>query len=276
MTTTFAISNQKGGVAKTTSCFTIAACLAEMGKHTLVVDLDPQAHLTIAAGYDPDQIEQSVADLLLLEKQTCDWSQFLLPTAQQNLYLLAADLRLAQVERQIGERQGYEVLLQDALEPLKNSLPLPNSRDNFLSFGFDYILFDCPPSMGTITILALTAANWALVPLQAEYFASRGLYRLLDVIEAVQEHTNPALDYAIFVTMYDGRNRISQKVFEEVHQHFEEKILTTPIRVDTRLRECSIAGEPVTLYAPHTRASQEYRILTNELIEYIQSQEQIK
>jgi chromosome partitioning protein len=111
------------------------------------------------------------------------------------------------------------------------------------------------------------------VPVQAEYFASRGLLRLLDVIEAVQKHTNPALDYAIFITMFDGRNRISQRVLEELHQHFKDKILPTPIRMDTRLRESPIAGEPVILYAPRTRASQEYRALTSELLGQIQSKE---
>ncbi len=273
MTITFAISNQKGGVAKTTSCFSIAACLAEKGYRTLVVDLDPQAHLTMAAGYDPDNLEKTVVDLLLASGGQADWTGVRLETALENLHLLPGDLRLAHIERQFAEQEGYEYLLRQILEPLSSTLAQDGSIQQNSLGAYDYILLDCPPSMGTLTILALTAADWALVPVQAEYFASRGLLRLLDVIEAVQKHTNPALDYAIFVTMFDGRNRISQRVLEELLQHFKDKILPTPIRMDTRLRESPIAGEPVILYAPRTRASQEYRALTSELLGQIQSKE---
>lgn len=273
MTITFAISNQKGGVAKTTSCFSIAACLAEKGYRTLVVDLDPQAHLTMAAGYDPDNLEKTVVDLLLDSGGQVDWTSVRLKTALENLHLLPGDLRLAHIERQFAEQEGYEYLLRQILEPLSSTLAQDGSIQQNSLGAYDYILLDCPPSMGTLTILALTAADWALVPVQAEYFASRGLLRLLDVIEAVQKHTNPALDYAIFVTMFDGRNRISQRVLEELLQHFKDKILPTPIRMDTRLRESPIAGEPVILYAPRTRASQEYRALTSELLGQIQSKE---
>ena len=273
MTITFAISNQKGGVAKTTSCFSIAACLAEKGYRTLVVDLDPQAHLTMAAGYDPDNLEKTVVDLLLASGGQADWTGVRLETALENLHLLPGDLRLAHIERQFAEQEGYEYLLRQILEPLSGTLAQDGSIQQNSLGAYDYILLDCPPSMGTLTILALTAADWALVPVQAEYFASRGLLRLLDVIEAVQKHTNPALDYAIFITMFDGRNRISQRVLEELLQHFKDKILPTPIRMDTRLRESPIAGEPVILYAPRTRASQEYRALTSELLGQIQSKE---
>lgn len=273
MTITFAISNQKGGVAKTTSCFSIAACLAEKGYRTLVVDLDPQAHLTMAAGYDPDNLEKTVVDLLLDSGGQVDWTSVRLKTALENLHLLPGDLRLAHIERQFAEQEGYEYLLRQILEPLSSTLAQDGSIQQNSLGVYDYILLDCPPSMGTLTILALTAADWALVPVQAEYFASRGLLRLLDVIEAVQKHTNPALDYAIFITMFDGRNRISQRVLEELLQHFKDKILPTPIRMDTRLRESPIAGEPVILYAPRTRASQEYRALTSELLGQIQSKE---
>ncbi len=273
MTITLAISNQKGGVAKTTSCFAIAACLAEKGYRTLAVDLDPQAHLTMAAGYDPDNLEKTVVDLLLGEDEQPEWGKVIQKTTLENLHLLPGDLRLAHIERQFGERENYEFLLRQTLSPITSSFqPSESTYPNLIS-AYDYILLDCPPSLGTLTILALTAANWAVVPVQAEYFASRGLLRLLDVVEKVQEHTNPALDYVIFVAMYDSRNRISQRVFKEIQQHFEEKILPTPIRLDTRLRESPIAGEPIILYAPRTRASQEYRTLTDELLDQIQSKE---
>ncbi|MGB9672732.1 MAG: ParA family protein [Anaerolineales bacterium] len=274
MTITLAISNQKGGVAKTTSCFSIAACLAEKGHRTLVVDLDPQAHLTMAAGYDADELDHNVVDLLLQDQVNLDWEKYILATPMENLQLLAGDLRLAHIERELNELDNYEYKLSQVLGPLKQGSFGKKGREGL--GDYDYILLDCPPSLGTLTILALTASDWALVPVQAEYFASRGLLRLLDVIEAVKQHTNPALDFAIFVTMYDSRNRISQLVLAELKQHFEGRVLATPIRIDTRLRESPMSGEPVILYAPRTRASQEYRSLTSELLEFIQSKEHEK
>ncbi len=273
MTVIFAVSNQKGGVAKTTSCFSIGACLAELGWHTLVVDLDPQGHLSLAAGFDPDELETSVADLLLAEANELDPSALLLPTAMANLDLLPADLRLATIEQSLSAKQGYEFALLHGLQSLS-----PPQRDQAIppKQEYDAILIDCPPSLGILTVLALTAAQWALIPVQCEYFASRGLLRLLDVIEAVRQHTNPALEYLIFATLFDMRNAISRRVLEELQAHLEPHLLQTVIRLDTRLRESPMAGEPVIQYAPRTRASQEYRALTQELVERTQEKEQSK
>lgn len=259
MTTTFAISNQKGGVAKTTSCFSLAACLAERGYKTLLVDLDPQAHLTMAAGYDPDEVTHSTADTILSQEHSSLPAELIRPTSMPGLDLLPGDLRLAQVERGFFGEEEYEYRLKHHLDTLASQ--------------YDFILLDCPPSMGSLTILALTAADYALVPVQCEYFASRGLLRLLDIIQAVRQHTNPRLDYYIFITMFDGRNLISRRVLEELRQHFEDRLFQTVIRMDTRLRESPIAGEPVVVYAPKTRASQEYRSLSDEILSRIPKKE---
>ena len=261
MTKTFAISNQKGGVAKTTSCFSLAACLAEGGYHTLMVDLDPQAHLTMAAGLDPDEVEFSSADLLGLSASDAFPQDIIHPTGMAGLDLLPGDLRLAQIERSFSAVDGYEFQLKQSIASLASE--------------YDFILLDCPPSMGTLTIQALTAADIALVPVQCEYFASRGLLRLLDIIQAVRQHTNPALDYFVFVTMYDGRNLISRRVLEELQQHFDQRLFQTLIRMDTRLRESPMAGEPVVTYAPRTRAAQEYRSLAEELLARLKQKENI-
>lgn len=273
MTTILAVSNQKGGVAKTTSCFSLGACLAELGWRTLVVDLDPQGHLSLAAGFDPDELEGSVSDLLLSEAASDTAQALLLPTALPNLDLLPADLRLATVEQHLSGKEEYEYTLLRALQRVS---PCQRRDESLAKEKYDAILIDCPPSLGILTILALTAAQWALIPVQCEYFASRGLMRLLDVIDAVRQHTNPTLEYLIFVTLLDVRNAISRRVLEELQGHFEGHLLQTAIRLDTRLRESPLAGEPVILYAPRTRASQEYRTLARELVERLQEKEHIQ
>lgn len=272
MTAILAVSNQKGGVAKTTSCFSLGACLAELNWRTLVIDFDPQGHLSLAAGYDPDELEHSVVDLLLADSPNADPSTRILSTAMPNLDLLPADLRLATVEHSLAEREGYEYALAHGIASL---FPPRRSEQSSAKSKYDAILIDCPPSLGKLTILALTAAQWALIPVQCEYFASRGLLRLLDVIKAVREHTNPSLDYLIFATLFDVRNTISRRVLEELQEHFAGHLLQTVIRLDTRLRESPMAGEPVIQYAPRTRASQEYRALAKELVERLPQKELI-
>ncbi len=273
MTIIIAVSNQKGGVAKTTSCFSLGACLAERGWHTLVVDFDPQGHLSLAAGYDPDELESSVVDLLLADRSQVNPQALILPTAMANLDLMPADLRLATIEQTLTERESYEFALWRGFQSLA---PPQRGEEGPAQSHYDAILIDCPPSLGKLAILALTAAQWALIPVQCEYFASRGLLRLLDVIDAVRQRTNAALDYLIFATLFDVRNAISRRVLEELQEHFAGHLLQTVIRLDTRLRESPMAGEPVIQYAPRTRASQEYRALAQELVERLQVKEQIQ
>jgi chromosome partitioning protein len=253
MTCIIAISNQKGGVAKTTTCFSLGACLAERGQRVLMVDLDSQANLTIANGLDPDELEWSIVDLFQGEVNLgCRQTETLFyPTAMPGLELLPADLRLASLERFLYEQEDYETYLQDLLVPWKER--------------YQYILFDCPPALGAMTIVALTAADMVIIPTQCEYYAAQGLMHLLDIAHAVQQRTNPSLHCFLLVTFYDPRNRMNRRVFNQLQVHFKDHLLKTVINLDARLREAPAVGEPINIYSPKTRASQQYRQLAEEI-----------
>lgn len=249
-----AISNQKGGVAKTTSCISIAAAMVEDGKRVLMVDFDPQANLTTACGLDPEELEWTIADLLIKDDEdpAPPAEEVIQPTTMDGLHLLPSDMRLSALERLIYDQDGYEGILRT----LVNSLS-----------AYEVVLIDCPPSMGALTLMGLSAAQVALVPVQCEYFASRGLMQLVDIIEVVKNQTNPNLVYYVFASMYDQRNLISRQVLDSLREHFSENMFETIIRVDTRLRESAMVGEPIFLYAPNTRAADEYRALAREIIQ---------
>lgn len=249
-----AISNQKGGVAKTTSCISIAAAMAEEGKRVLMVDLDPQANLTTACGFDPDELEWTIVDLLMKDEEepAPPASEIILNSVMEGLELFPADMRLSALERLMYDHNGYEAELKNLLESLED---------------YEVILIDCPPSMGALTLMGLSAAQLALVPVQCEYFASRGLLQLLDIVNVVKEQTNPDLKLQIFASMYDQRNLISRQVLESLQAHFTKEMYETIIRVDTRIRESAMVGEPIQMYAPKTRAAQEYRALAREIIQ---------
>lgn len=253
MTHIIAVSNRKGGVGKTTTCLSLGACLAEMGLRTLVVDLDSQGDLTMAAGLDADEdeMEWTVADLLMPGDAKVTPAAVIRPTAQKGLDILPADVRLAGAERFLYDQNGYEATLGRLLGWLA---------------GYDHILLDCPPSLGAITLMALTAADAVLAPIQCEYYAARRLVSLLDIIAAVRERTNPGLGVMLVATLYDQRNLVARKVLEQLQTRFASNLFHTVIGVDTRLRECPIVGEPIIVYAPNTRASRQYRQLAREFI----------
>lgn len=252
-----AVSNQKGGVGKTTTCLSVGACLAEAGWRTLVVDLDAQADLTLAAGLAPDGVHWTVADLLpqgdtlRINSHSPKAEEAIQPSAITNLDVLPGDPRLAATEHKLYDQQDYETCLKQILPTWQGE--------------YDYILLDCPPSLGALTLIALTAARHLLVPIQCEYYAARAVNRLLEIVDLVQERTNPNLRYYLVATLYDQRNRICRAILEQLRTHFADRLLETVIGVDTRLRECPAVGEPVTLYAPRTRASRQYRALAREL-----------
>jgi chromosome partitioning protein len=249
-----AISNNKGGVAKTTTCMSLGACLAELDHRTLVVDMDPQADLTLAAGLDADELEWSLTDLIEPGRNatSADVKRGIQLTQVEALDILPADPRMAGVERLLYEHNGYEMILARMLAPWHDE--------------YEYILLDCAPSLGGLTLMALTAARWVLIPVQCEYFAARRMRRLLEAVTIVRERTNPNLTCYLLATMYDKRNRICQGVLQQLRQHFSSQLLDTVIGVDTRLRESPAAGEPITLYAPRTRATRQYRQLAREFL----------
>lgn len=259
MSLVFAIGNQKGGVGKTTTCISLGACLAEAGHSTLVVDLDAQSNLTMSAGLDPDHLEWTIPDLLDPERlvQISHLSEAIKHTSVQGLDILPSDVRLASTERMLYGIADYESALGHLLS-------------NWYS-QYEYMLIDCPPSLGALTLTALTAAQVVIVPVQCEYYSARGLMRLVDVIDAVRRHTNPSLEYRLVTTMFDGRNKISQRVYDQLRENFGPHFFDTVVRVDTKLRESSVIGEPIVVYAPRSRSSEAYRKLAQEVITSIQT-----
>jgi len=253
MSWNIAISNQKGGVGKTTTCMSLGACLAELGYRTLIVDMDSQSNLTMSAKIDPDNLELAIPDLLESdEENNPDPSSIIQPTPFENLYILPSDLRLAATEQALYEKPEYEKALKDIIEPLESE--------------YSFILIDCPPSLGTLTLASLTAAHIVLVPVQCEYYSARGLLRLLDVIKAVQQHTNADLDYYLVITMFDKRNRITLRVYDQLQENLKDKFFDTIVGIDTKLRESAVVGEPIITYSPHSRGSKNYRQLAQEII----------
>ncbi len=250
MPTVIAIGNQKGGVAKTTTCFSLGACLAEMGKTVLVIDLDPQAHLTLSFGLRPETLRYTVSEVLLGNLSIVGASR---ETGVFGLDIVPANSSLAVVNKILYRRPGYEFLLKHQLQTLK---------DDF----YNFVLIDCPPLTGLLTINALTAAHLLLIPVQCDFYAARSLRQIIGLVKLVREQTNPALIYRVLVTMYDRRSRISRFVLGQMQQQMGHLLMRTIIEVDTRLRESVTTGQPIIRYAPKSRGAEQYRALAAELI----------
>jgi chromosome partitioning protein len=259
-----AISNQKGGVAKTTTCISLGACLTGRGYRTLLVDLDPQANLSLSLGHHDDAPGETISDALetFLNPRKVIWDELIRPTSLENLDVVPSDARLWTVERLISEKSGYEYELRQLL--------------NRWQENYDYILIDCSPSLGPLTVLALTASNRVIIPIQTEYLAAVGLVRLIETVDAVKEHTNPDLDFNLLAVMYDQRNSICREVLNKLQENFSAKLFSAIIGVDTKLKECVAAGQPITQYDPKTRAAQQYGMLAGELEELVKGKEKGK
>ncbi len=261
MVKTIAISNQKGGVAKTTTCISLGACLAELGYRTLIVDLDPQASLSVGVGFHEDHTETTITDLLEthLNPKPLERNSLIKNTSYPGLDVILSDARLWTVERLLNEQMDYETILANKLREFVQE--------------HDYLILDCSPSLGPLTIMALTAADHVIIPVQTEYLAAFGLMRLLEIIDAIHEHTNPDLSYNLLAVLYDQRTAICREVLERLRTNFEEHLYETVIGIDTRLRECVVNGEPIIQYDPKTRASRQYRQLAAEFLQKIKSRE---
>jgi len=250
MTTVIAVANNKGGVAKTTTCLSLGGSLAEQGRLVLLVDLDPQAHLTASLDVEPETLRRTVADALLGQSSLVAISR---ETAVERLDLAPANRELAILDKVLYKRPRYEYRLKQNLDGVSPQL-------------YDVILMDCPPAFGTLTLNALTAADLLIIPFQCEYYAVRSLHQLLGLVRLVRRKTNPRLSYRLLVSMFDMRNKVHRLTLEQIRARFPNAMFQTIIQVDTRLRESPAFGLPITRYAPRTRAARQYRALAQELI----------
>lgn len=250
-----AIANEKGGVAKTTTVISLAGSLVQAGYGVLVIDLDAQSNLTLGLGLQPARLRRSVADVLLNSASLLSVSR---ETNVAGLDLVPANADMGLAERFLPVRQNYEYILQNAL------------RDSPGLAAYHYVLLDCPPSLGAVTINALTAANLVIAPTQPEYFSAYGLRSLMAAIRRVRSQSNAALAYYVLITMMDRRNRIHRTLCEQLQVTFGEGLLNTIIEVDTKLRESTVAGMPITHYYPKSRSAMQYTALAQELVNHVE------
>ena len=252
---TIAISNEKGGVAKTTTTYSLGASLAEMGKNILLVDLDPQGNLSLANGIEPAESTRHSGDIIL---HGLNINEAIQKTSTPYLDIIPSNPVLAEAEQHLPVRSDYAFTLHNAIKAG--------------SLNYEYILIDCPPSLGAITVNALTASNLLIIPTQAEYFSAYALRDMMGLVRKVRKESNPGLAYRILITLLDQRNRSHRTIREQLQQTFGVGLFATVIEVDTRLRESPIIGVPITQYRPNSRGSQQYRVLAQELMDYVQQQ----
>ncbi|MEK7291359.1 MAG: ParA family protein [Planctomycetota bacterium] len=246
-----ALTNQKGGVAKTTTTVNLGACLAHLGKKVLLVDLDPQGNMSSWFGLDIHNLERSMYNVFLEEAY---FEEILTKTCVENLTLAPANVALAGVERILAHEKGRDLILKKRLSSMVGN--------------YDYIMLDCPPSLGLITINALTFAKEVFIPLETKVLALNGLVTLMNTVQVVKERLNHGLEVTgIIACRFDGRTNLSNEVYNEIKERFIEMVFNTIIRENTRLAECPISGKPITLYAPESTGAADYTDLAKEVVE---------
>ena len=244
-----ALTNQKGGVAKTTTTVNLGACLAQMGKKVLLVDLDPQGNLSSWLGLDIHNLEHSMYNVFL--EEVC-FEEILKTTCVENMTLAPSNVALAGVERILAHEKGRDLILRKRMSTVVNK--------------YDYILLDCPPSLGLITINALTFVKEVFVPLETKVLALNGLVTLMNTVQVVKERLNHSLEVTgIIACRFDGRTNLSNEVFNQIKERFKDKVFDTIIKENTRLAECPISGKPITLYAPDSSGAIDYTNLAKEV-----------
>lgn len=242
-----AVLNQKGGVGKTTTAINLAAYLAKQGSSVLVVDADPQGNATSGLGVDKTNLSLTLCDVLVSDAKLAD---ILVETKTKNVFLAPTDARLASAELEIANKGERENILKNKLQPA----------------AYDYILIDCPPALGLLTINALTAADYVLIPVQAEYYALEGLSQLLQVMQQVRHSFNPGLELlGVVMTMYDKRTTLADQVYGEVKKHFGDKLFQTVIPRNIRLAEAPSYGRPISEHDKWSKGARAYKNLAKEV-----------
>ncbi|GBG06591.1 sporulation initiation inhibitor Soj [Paenibacillus sp. MY03] len=255
MSKIIAIANQKGGVGKTTTSVNLSACLASLGKKVLLVDIDPQGNTTSGLGINKADVSNCIYDVLINEVHPKD---AMVETSVPGLTVIPATIQLAGAEIELVPTISRELRLKKSLHMVKND--------------FDYVIIDCPPSLGILTINSLTAADSVLIPIQCEYYALEGLSQLLNTVRLVQKHLNTSLQIeGVLLTMLDARTNLGIQVIEEVKKYFQQKVYQTIIPRNVRLSEAPSHGQAIITYDPRSKGAEVYLELAKEVVMYEQA-----
>ena len=250
MARVIAIANQKGGVGKTTTTVNLSACLAVKGQRVLTIDIDPQGNTTSGLGIDKAEVRSSIYDVVINDMPLAETA---IPTSIETLFLSPSNIHLAGAEVELVSVISREMRLKSAIEEIKEQ--------------YDFILIDCPPSLGLLTVNALTAADTILVPIQCEYYALEGLSQLMNTVRIVQKHLNPGLKVeGVVLTMFDARTNLSLQVVDEVKKYFGNQVYRTIIPRNVRLSEAPSFGLPIILYDAKSKGAESYLELAEEVI----------